>query len=1297
MGKLGVIFACVFLIFLICLVTATPSFIPGSVRTQMNLSEDLSPLYTYNFSNNITRSEDDTLPFTFSLKNITSNMHPDQTLPSFYSWFSMNSSSGILTINATTDNQTGRFNTTIEVSNNNLPPSGVFDIFYFVINSTNDYPIFTSISNEYNFSEGNLSQYYLNASDEENQYPLRFNVSFVNCSLSGFSTKTNCSLFNVINFSNTSSMINITPTSNDVGVYYANISVMDAASNFNTCASGYCAPDYFVNKTTYYSQLVAFNVFSNILINATNCQNKVFQKGSLGTCNITIYSKGPSDSLNISSYAFLRNSNNNVSNRTWFYPANLSNAGNFVKNITINVYPNITEIGNWTINFSVDDLTYGLLVVEPINIIVNRTSNSLPDILNISEITTSIDLLTVINLTASDDDFLIPDKDRNLGGFNESLSFIVDIFNRSNPIQKFNLTNFYPVIQNMPVPGTNRTIAYISFTLNSSEVGNYTVNITIRDFENATDTTLFNLTVLRNSAPQWVSITNSFVYYEGNNTYINLSSNVSDPDGDLMTFSYVSDNSFSSFSINATTGIINFTNKDEDVGQHLVSIISTDRLGLSSNVTINFTIYNVNEAPYIRPIIQSYVDNCTVYNGNNLTCNEKDSIRIRIWTEDDDFKILSGQKSFYDENLTLRLNITGPNSSLFSFNNFLYPPNAGSNLSIFGASFVPGKNDVGNYNISLNISDNSGRSALVEFNLSISVFEDAPVLDSLNNQTTAISRNLVYQINASDDENGYSNITGGNSNFTFNYTFLNGLDFINYNVSIFNTTTGLLNYTFNSSQGGIYKLNITVRDSTNRLDSRVFWINVYDTPNVTFPLINYAFSLSENTSQNLTFRTNHSIGNNLTYILTSYNWNNTEIRIYNASYFGNNSNLTFVFSPDFNNETNGIKNITLVVYPSDSNLINANEVNSTRIWNLTIYHTNFPLTNLSIPIGGVNRIISGSSPRSYNLDSFFYDFDAIDPLHNQTIYFNYTALTGGCPMGVSLSNWVNRTGPSINFSATTTSSCNFSVTGFEYNESNTSQILTVLQSNNFSVDLTIEAQIITQIVTQTSSSSRIVSLKIITPGLVSVFPFETIRVPITIENNGQYAMNSIDLSHFVFRDKISTNLVDVSFSENTISTLSLGEKKNITLIISPKTSEIGYYDVTLNANVSSPKYTALGHVYFSIGKANDSEIKKYLLFAEEFLTQNKECSELKEYIKVAYDYYNKDQFGDARLKAEEAVNSCKNRLASEKNIVNLINPKENFVVYFAGSVLLGFILGIGYYLVKRHRLKRGETIKIYED
>jgi len=416
-------------------------------------------LFAYNFSANVTDVDIET--WNFSILSINSTFYPSQSSPAFYSWFGLNSSTGVLTINSTRDNQTGRFNISLWVGN--LNQYGEARPFYFIVNATNDAPNFTSIQSEYNLTQAQLSSYYINASDEERQYPLIFNISFVNCSYASFSTRGNCSLFNLSGVSNTSSIINFTPSQNDVGVYYANISVMDS-SNLSSCNSSYCTSNYFINKTTYYSQLVSFNIFSNFEVNVSDCEGDVFQQGSPNICNITIYSKGQNDTLNLSSYAILRNYDGTVSNRSWFYANASLNSSNFSKVVMVNMTPNVTEIGNWTINFSVRDLNYNLLAVEPIHILVNRTINNLPDILSIANMNTSISLLTTINITVYDEDFLIPDKNHSFGGFNETVNFSVRIMNQSNLAQELSLSNFTPVILNMPVSGTNRSLSRITFT-----------------------------------------------------------------------------------------------------------------------------------------------------------------------------------------------------------------------------------------------------------------------------------------------------------------------------------------------------------------------------------------------------------------------------------------------------------------------------------------------------------------------------------------------------------------------------------------------------------------------------------------------------------------------------------------------------------------------------------------------------------------------------------------------------------------------------------------------------------------
>ena len=1258
--------------------------------------------FTNNFTKNVLNPNNETLAFSIFDNRVNSSLYPQQPNLSFYSWISMDSASGVFNINSTRDNETGRFNVSLSVFGN---LEGDIGAFYFIVNATNDRPNFTSIQPSYNLTQDREFTQYFNASDEENHFPLLFNVTFVSCIHSGWSTRTNCSLINSTNFLNSSALLSYTPTHNDVGVYYANVSVMDSGAIYNCSAYPYCEPNYSRNLTYYYPTLVEFNVLSNMSINVSDCENKVFNYSSSNTCNVSIITRGASDSLQLSSFGFLRNYNANVANNSWFYSTQSTSSTGFTKVVTINVTPSITEIGNWTINFTVNDLTYSEILTEPIHIVVNRSANDAPDLFTIPNINTSVTFSTRINLSSYDDDFLIADKNYSYGGFNESSNFTVRVLNASNLNQELSTINGFNLqIVNMPVTSTNRTYAKIEFTPNLTSYGNYTINVTVNDFDGSKDSIIFNLTIIDNDPPQWNpgSETN-FSLFEGDSLYLNISKNITDPDGDSVTFDFTNDTLFPSFSL-SSIGLLTIDARDADVGYHVVTINSRDSLGLVNSTNFYFTIQNLNDTPYIkRPIIQSDVLGAVVSGGSFIDADEDNSTTINIWTQDDDFKIPSGQRSqFYTESLNFSVLIVGPNSSLFTFTrNAGFAPNPlySGNDSKYTAVFTPKKNDVGKYNITINVTDNSGLSNLFSFNMTIHELDHPPVIVNLSNKTTAVNRTLYYRLDASDVESGYSNITGGNINFTFSYVFLNGTDFINNNESIFNTTTGALNITFNSTQGGVYRLNVTAKTG-NLNDSKDFWIFVYDVPALNYPSLSEQYYLSENSSSSFVFTVNHSMNNNLSYFVYVYNWKDEETIIKNlTSYFGNNTNISFTFTPDFKNETNGIKNLTLVSYPTDTNLENRELVNLTSSWNLTINHTNDRLSfSSSNFIGGSEQKISGGSPYSLTLSDYFSDYDAIDSLYNQSVSFNYTSYTSGCGISAAIGNWTNRALPTVNFSATSNSVCNFSITGTEFNSSNSSQIIGTASSNNFTVELSVTSIVIN---TPTSGSSSRVSvpyaLKIITPEPIDAYPMQTITVPISVENTGKKAFSAIALKTTGFRDGAPTDSMEVSLDKTSIASLNVGQKEDLKMTIHLKTNLSGSYEILINATSTTPKYSDWAKVYVNLRKINDTEVKKYILFSEGFITQNVRCNELKEYIKEAYSYFNRGDYGNARLTAEKAVNACKGMTSEVRESPVLDIPTKNLLIYLMAAVLIAFVLGLGYYLIERERVRRGTAIKLYHN
>lgn len=1262
------------------------------------LNEDQEPVYTYNFSQNVTGSIQGNV--TFSIYDIVSSnsLHSGFEIEDFY-WIFINSSTGIMTLNSTNDNETSYFNISIQVVDDSSQGTTVAS--FFTVNATNDAPNFTNINSTYNLTQSDFFSRYLNATDEEEHYPLNFTIIFnetcTHASWSGRNANENCSLFDLgfdlINSSNTSALMNFTPSRNDVGVYYANISVMDSGENYD-CPHIYCDNStYEQNKTFYYSEIVVFNIKANLEINASDCQNKIFNESAEGTCEINITTINSGDSLNISSNALLRNYDDSyILNNSWFHANESTTASNFVKTITINVTPTKNEIGNWSINFSAIDGNLNQ-DSELVYIQVNRNA-SLDDVPNLDALSNqemSINENKRFNFSVYDNDFLIPDKNQSYGGYSETTTFHVNITNKSNGVP-MTITGFATsniVIEYMPsISGgklTNHTTAYAQFTALESEVGEYFINITAQDQANQNHSQTFDLTILNNSFPYWnVPLETNFTINENETLALNLSQNVSDNDEDSLTFTYelLNGESFASFSV-SSVGIINFTANDSDVGSHLVNIIVSDGY-LTNTTTFNFTINNLNDNVSIYSLLggSTNINNGTVF---NLT--EDSASVFTLTVEDYDLEIPDEQidKGFYNETFTLNLtilNATGQEVDLFNFTenrDLSYI----SSQTRFEASFTPNKSHVGNYTVIINITDLGNSSDEFIFNLSISDINHAPVLESLENQSSFINDSFYYDINSTDVED----IDESTGNLTYSYEFLNDgntNDFISNNESIFNTTTGIFNITFNDTQDGAYHLNITVNDSENFIDYEDFWVYVYGFPTINFPLSSQSFSLKENETTEITFQVNHSVGDNLTYLF--YIENNGTLDLKDSiNYYGNSTNYTWSFTPNFTDETySENKNLTLVVYSSNTNFTNASDFNTTSRWNITINHTNSPVSFEGI-IGGNDYTLSGGSPQTVTLSDYFSDYDASDLRINQSVRFTYnTYNASGNVITVTVTDWTNGTTPSINFSSTANGQAMYNIVANEYNESNDSQIINTQSSNNFTVDLILTTT--TTTITTTRTKNVPVSLKLIMPDPVSAYKKDRIVLPIELYNDGGQDLSGINLSGLIAKDNFLREDFNLSFSESYIQLLKIGERKNVTMTIDIDTDSLGLYEVTVNASVRDPVYADWGKFYLTIEE--NEQVKEKLLFTEEFILQNPECVELSEIVNEAKEYFQQGDFVKSILKINQAIEACKEAIAQPSKSKSTEITENKLYFYILVGTLVVFFTGVGYYFYKRMKLKR---------
>ncbi|MEK6918135.1 MAG: hypothetical protein AABW51_04265 [Nanoarchaeota archaeon] len=1311
-----VISAVVVGIILLGLVLASPpGWKSGSDTTNYTTIEDST--YYHNFSANITNFNNDV---TFAINTVDNNITLTNSSGTYNisdssiisRWISItNSATGNLTINATYDNQTGFFSVPIQATNTSAGGGSTTVSFEFIINATNDAPNFTNINTTYNFSTASPLSSYLNASDEESHYPLNFTVTFNSTSCthaawSNYSNNQNCSLFdlgfNITSLDNISALINMTPTSNDVGVYYANISVRDDGSNYS-CPHAYCDnATYKVNKTTYYSSTVTFNVLASLSINVTDCQNKIFQENQYGACNVTIRTKNPSDTLNISSYANLRNyatGQSGVSNTSWFY-ANMTNSStNFQYNATINVTPQKTEVGNWTINFTVSD-SNGDSSTQQIYVYVNRTINATPSIASISNVNTSINLLTVINLSVYDNDTLVPDKNSSYGGFNETINFTRTILNSSNLAQELSLSNFSITILQMPVAGTNRTSAEIRFTPNSSDSGSYTINITAKDSYNFSTYTIFNLTIINNSAPTWNSPLNTtIVILENSNLYLNLSSNVTDADGNTLTFSFANDTRFDNFNL-TSGGIINFTGLDVDIGQHIVNITISDGY-LTNTTSFNLTILNINDAPNIQNLsLKNSSGNVFPYfegdvsNFGSMNATEDNYTTIILWIHDDDVKIPSGQRSFYNESFSVNLTIQGINTSLFNFSlSGIDWSTTVPNRTDYRAIFTPLKASVGNYNITINITDSSNSSNLFSFNLSVLAINHNPVLSNLSNQSSAVNRSFYYDMNVTDTEDG-NDTSVTNTNFTFSYSFLSDGSTVSFlNSTYFNSTTGIINLTFNSSQDGKYRLNITVNDSSGAVNYGNFWVNVYGPPNVSSPGTNYVFNLTENTTSILNFTVNHFVGDNLTYdfyvdgincpLSSNSNCNYTSSLLRdNLSYYGNGTSYNWSFTPNMTDETyNLLKNLTLVVYPSNSNLTNASLLNTTIIFKLNITHTNYNVS-FSGHIADLGPTTYGTAI-TLDLSPYFTDLDYNDPYYAQSPTFTVSSNTSS----ITPINGASFPGFTLTLSASTAVAGLISLNGSDGSST--------ASSNSFVVTFVAPTATSSSSTSSGGGSTEVpVSLKIIMPGPISTFQKDQIEVPLTLYNTGSTTLYMINLAGSVAKDNVLVNDVNISFSKREFVSLQPGQKENITMTLDVDTQKIGTFEITVNATSNSPRYSDWGKIFLTIKEGEN--VGEKIVFTEEFIASNPECIEIKELVDEAKRYAAQGNTALANQKADQALSACKAAIGQAGKPVLSKLVENKLYRYLAVSTAAVFVVGVAFYSYKRIKLRRKKGMYLQE-
>jgi hypothetical protein len=1231
--------------------------------------------YYHNLSDNITGFNDD---ITFSIDTAVDNkinrtnesgsflVSPDEVSD----WiFVENSSTGNLTINATYDNQTGFFIIPIQAVNDSNGGEGAITNFEFQINATNDIPTFITTTFGHNWSSGSPTNYSVTFNDEENHYPLNFTLAQINCTHAEWTGKaddTECEIFTVTNTSNSSVEIGTTFDNDNVGTYWFNLTAIEAV---HSCPHDYCdASTYETNFTV--SQNVKFEIQSSLVINVSNCTDQVVMEDTEFNCTVNITVQGETDSLDMYTNAFYTNYPNTAlaqsDNHSWFYSNTTDSATDFILQVPISITPDKKWVGNWTINFTADDN-----IVEPVTAGIELYVNFTESNVSLNSIT-DVDVYenTSFAVTGFDNDLLIRDLDlREQMTYDSNTSWVT--FEDANPT---------------PTYFVNYTTANVSvdfdYVLADGGAGNYSVLINVTDNSGSVASRIFNITIFDESAPEWDSALSdpvSLLLTEDVEFTYNVSLNVSDADGDNITFYYenVSEEfcSLTSSNFNSTSGIINFIPVDCDVGYHNVTIIASDG-NLNSSKQFNFTVVNVLDTPI--PSVASTV-----------SAPEGSLKSITLNVQDDDFLIPEGQ-TVYTESLTVALtftNLTTPTTPIsFGFDFIIMATN---NTAQYSADFTPDGVNVGEYNVTVNVSGAGGEYNATYFFLNITAQNDAPVLYPIANQTYTINDVFSLDINATDEEDDPLNKI---LNYTISNLTANG-DFVTINV-----TSGEINVSLNSTYAGVWEYNVSVNDSSNSLDWQVFNLTVYGAPNITAPLDSNEFSWVEGTSTgDIDFEVSYAVNRtDLTYKFyldriiysntTAFNYteliNETDLRNNTNYTWTDDANYTWSFVPNYTDETyDMLKNLTLVVYnPSYP------ELNSSVNWKVNISYVNQNISfksDTSIPDKGP---ISAGSSIDINMSDYFEDADYWDNKYSQTVSFSINTISGTGVISAysSESAWI------YTLTSPTAVTEIITISAFEYND--TGDIIGNATSDRFTVEFI--PQTVVAVPTPSSGGGSTTklkhfSLKLIAPQDVIVSEMGFIDIPFVVQNNGQIDLRGISLNSYVrFNDAFSDD-VKISLGDNYIEELKFGQSENFTMRISANTQRAGKYKATILANVTSPKFSDFADFFIEIKKANESEAEQLLIFTDKFIAENPECLEFTELFKEAEVSFSLGEYSNSVRLAREVVEACEDAIESNEQIRYKVEGfvQDNFY-YISFATLVIFFVGFVFYVYKRVRFNK---------
>ena len=807
--------------------------------------------------------------------------------------------------------------------------------------------------------------------------------------------------------------------------------------------------------------------------------------------------------------------------------------------------------------------------------------------------------------------------------------------------------------------------ATISFNATDVQAGNYTVNISATDKAGTQSTIILTFYVRPPTAPVLDNITNLTAYES--EPYINIIS-ATDANNQFLNFTF-NDTIWSNHSTryNATAYIINTTYTNITLPlNYSINITVTDPDNLSDSKIVNFIIMPTDHAPNIT---------------GNRTLQFFDRQNISNTFSIANFSVIDPEGDAW--------NVTS-NNSLFNITKY------NSTLAIINQTF----NDsmVGFYMVNFTATEiaNATLHTSIIVNITINNSFVAPRVLNYTPQnftiSTAENDTLNFSANITDDDFKF------NDSVTARWIFAGSI--VKTQTNITNTTQINLTQFIGFCDSGNKTIKLNLTDSHNK-SSVLQWnliINNTNRPPVFGEFMYNATDLnssskvnSSNTGYNSSYvyQSNTSAEGNITSGVIDFVGSGVTVPDVTFGQFeilgSFNANSSVYYQVRGGDNLNSLSNWSAPKSPGSSIVFPSGSGKGRFLqFRLVFNNTNNASANVTgiivhFTLNGFEMYKDQSKDLVYNLAKDFSDPDSA---------------CAGSAAGTITNAGDSRFNLDINPTTLVLSkvSDTGSTTGQATLKLNYSDGYSSVLSNPIIVNISeAKATSNTRTVYRTVSGgttvitqrvqvpkNKYVPVNIIVPGIVSMYENDTLTVPITIQNTANETLSGISLSAESKNENVSFR-----WQNDTIPKLDKNENMTTNLtIVSYQT--YGNYEVSIHANITSPKLNATNNFYvnsIALGQAGKNVYNTKLAFTKDLLSSNPECLELNEQLQKAVGYANNNSFENATALLNDITDNCKYLMSLGANQTASGNNKNIWDRLTSGITTQAMIYGIIMFLV----------------